>query len=1488
MTNRKYGRSAPSLSLRTIVAQLLCSTMLTLVLPTTGHANPQNGHVAAGSATIVQTNPQTLTINQGSQKAIINWQSFSIGTGETTSFNQPDSSAITLNRVTGVDPASIMGNLNANGQVWLVNPNGIAFSKSARVDVAGLLATTIDISNRDFLSGDYRFSGLKNPSAMVSNAGQITVRDAGLAALVAPGVENSGVIQANLGQIQLSSTAAFTVDLYGDGLFNFALDKQVTRAIRKQDGTKPSAAVSNSGTLIADGGKILLTANAAKSVVDHSIDMTGYAQATSASVAQNGEIVLDGGSEGTVQVAGTLDASGAASGQTGGNVHVTGQDVQIASTAKVDVSGNAGGGTALIGGDMHGTGTLRHASTTTVASGATINADAVSKGNGGEVVVWSDKQTDFHGTISARGSAIEGNGGSAEVSSHGVLSFNGLVDLRAVHGVTGSLLLDPENVTITSNGDTPSLPSSPSAPIAFSPAVDNSVLSVSTLQSALALADVTVSTGTTGSQAGDITVASNVSWSNGNTLTLSAYRNITINDGVTIANTGAGNLNLHADNTGTGIGTVTFNGTGKVDFSGSTGTASIFYNPADNPAGSVVNATSYTSPTVFSSNVLTNSAVTGQLTGYMLVNSVYDLQNVQNYDIQYVQNNLLGDFALGRDIDASVTAAWNGGSGFIPIGGVPVAPYGTTGFINSSFRGKFEGSGHVVSGLVINSPSLDVGLFGVLTGTVENITVSNAAVASTADSYRYPNLPSVGGLVGINGGTVENTSFSGSVSMVGFTGQPSAELGGLVGVNYGVITSSHASGSVYGSNVCECGGLVGYNADAGLITTSYATNTVGGDNSVWLGGLVSTNSGSITQSYANGTVTSGATGYNLVGGLVADETQTGSISNSYATGSVGGGTYIVGGLVAEDDGGSIFDSYAAGAVSSSWSLANDPGNYNGVTTPYIGGLVAYGTGTPKVTNSYWDTQTTGQASSVGGTGLTDAQLKAGLPSGFDSSVWAQSNTTNNAYPYLKWQIATAATTPITVTFGNAAPIPVTWTVANASSTYGTVATFGSASLLGVLPADDGLVTPTIGLFSDNTQVSLSSTLPAGTYTEEVIVITGTAASHYTLSATGNTFGTLTINPKALTWSVTDASFAFGSAPSIGTATLSGIVGSDDVHGIVEVSGNAGVVTVSPTTLDGFYTEKVVGLTGIAAHNYSLASTGNSTGTLTIYSPLQLTSFDSQTTKPVHPILNIQPTPVIFTPGAGVDLWSSPNIPLWQAAGAALPYAKLAYAIYSDQESVDGWTRQASWIDILVKGLYGHASPADVGALAAKIGASGFDAAVYAKDGHYVLVFRGTVDAGGWLTDVEQLLGIKIGTQYDFGLQIAKLAVAEFGPNLVLTGHSLGGGIAQYVVSQLPSNLKAITFNAAGMSPIQTPRGNNSNIVNVRVIGDPVSEIGHQLGNTTITIPNPVAPASPVGYLDPGFLLLSHDVGLGDTSFVVNALSITWADGVLEQTHNQTH
>lgn len=283
-------------------------------------ANPQGGEVVAGSATIAEGSPQT-TITQTSPRAIVNWQRFSIGESETTRFNQPDKKAITLNRVLGGEQSNIKGALKANGQVWLVNRNGVVIGPSASIDVHGLLATTTDIRNEDFMAGRYKFTKPSAvPGAAVVNEGNISIGEHGLGALVAPHVRNDGVIAGRLGQVVLAGTPTYTIDLHGDGLMRFAADSQVTEAIAVEE-----AVVSNNGTIDAEGGTVLITADAAAAIVENVINMDGVVSTHSVK-AENGTIVLDGGDHGIVRVAGTLDATGGKPGERGGRRQGAGRE----------------------------------------------------------------------------------------------------------------------------------------------------------------------------------------------------------------------------------------------------------------------------------------------------------------------------------------------------------------------------------------------------------------------------------------------------------------------------------------------------------------------------------------------------------------------------------------------------------------------------------------------------------------------------------------------------------------------------------------------------------------------------------------------------------------------------------------------------------------------------------------------------------------------------------------------------------------------------------------------------------------------------------------------------------------------------------------------------------------------------------------------------------------------------------------------------------
>lgn len=293
---------------------------------TPAFANPGGGTVVGGDATIVETSATRLDINQSSDKAIINWHDFSIAQGEHTNFNQPGADSIALNRVTGGDPSAILGQLSANGIVMLLNPNGVLFGASAQIDVAGILATTADIADSDFMAGALNFNTPGNADATVINRGNISVADGGMVALVAPGVENSGVISARLGRVSLASGNRFTVDFYGDSLIEIAVDDSVAASALGEG----KALIEQNGSIAADGGVVMLTAAAAKSLVDNAINMDGIIQAQTA-VEQNGEIVLLGG-DGAVSMTGDIDVSGGA-----GFVEVSGADVSLGGS--VDLSG---------------------------------------------------------------------------------------------------------------------------------------------------------------------------------------------------------------------------------------------------------------------------------------------------------------------------------------------------------------------------------------------------------------------------------------------------------------------------------------------------------------------------------------------------------------------------------------------------------------------------------------------------------------------------------------------------------------------------------------------------------------------------------------------------------------------------------------------------------------------------------------------------------------------------------------------------------------------------------------------------------------------------------------------------------------------------------------------------------------------------------------------------------------------------------------------
>ncbi len=524
--------------------RVLCALLasLQILLPSLVAALPSDGNVVGGHADIQQVDSKHLNIQQVTDKAILNWKSFSIAADEGVRFVQPSVTSIALNRVVGTDPSVILGHLQSNGRIFLINPNGILFGAGAQIDVGGLLATTLQIRNDDFMAGRYLFAQdpLKGMHSVI-NRGTIQVSDHGYVFLVAPGVSNEGVIIANLGKVLLGSGQKLTVDLMGDGLIKYALSGKVLDQVMSADGKPLSSAVSNSGTIQADGGHVVLQAKAAGDIFSSVLNQSGVIRARSL-VNQEGIVRLDGGDSGLVQVAGTITASGLSTGQKGGQVSVIGESVALREMAKIDVSGDVGGGTALIGGNYQGLGPEPNAASTFVAAGASIASDAVTNGDGGKVIVWADGHTDFAGSISAKGGQLGGNGGFVEVSGKNTLGFAGQVNTSAPLGRTGILLLDPTNITI-STGANANIVGLPTGPV-FTGAALTSTLNVATLQNALAVNNVTVDTASAFGSAGNITVSNAVTWASANSLTLQANNNINVNAGITA--TGAGAIRLFA------------------------------------------------------------------------------------------------------------------------------------------------------------------------------------------------------------------------------------------------------------------------------------------------------------------------------------------------------------------------------------------------------------------------------------------------------------------------------------------------------------------------------------------------------------------------------------------------------------------------------------------------------------------------------------------------------------------------------------------------------------------------------------------------------------------------------------------------------------------------------------------------------------------------------------------------------------------------------
>lgn len=895
---------------------------------------PAGGRVAQGAVDVATPSPGRMTIRQSSGKAVVNWRDFSIGRDARVDIRQPSASSALLNRVDGSARSTIAGALTANGRVYLVNPNGVLITETDAVHTGSFVASTLHLSDADFLAGRDLFIGGAVP-ATVENRGRIAIERGGYAALLGGAVDNSGIVSVPLGKVGFGSARRATLDPHGDGFLQVELPAEIEAE---------ATLIRNSGRVAAEGGRVEMLAATARHAARNAINLSGLVEARSVGV-RDGKIVLGGGPGGAVRVSGRLDASAPAkpaAARKGGEILVTGETIAL-TAATLDASGPEGGGRVRIGGDWGGEGTLQRAATTHVDAATLIRADAGLAGDGGDVVVWSDQRTDFLGRISARGGPEGGDGGAAEVSAP-LLAFGGSVDLSAPRGAIGDLLLDPYNVFIEDidSGEVQEILDADDNVVGF-------VWPATVVENVLSDVDLTIETTGDGEgpSTGDITIGAPLAWDPATTLTLLADNDIIIAQPIAAP---AGGLTLNATGTITTPATwIDSGGNSQTGGNGAIGVGVFTLAGGDWIQNAAVlpdfAATDFRIP---GGSYLRALGGTGDPGQPFELESIFGLAGMGSSAAL-----LASAYVLADDLDAGGTQTWNNldtPGGFAPIGS-DAAP----------FVGSLDGGGFEIDGLFIDSPAPRAGLFGVIGagGSVTDLALVNVDVSG---------VERTGGLAGTSAGTIEGVSVTGAVAALGAGGDAEFMTGGLVGENTGTISAAFSTATVTlgggALNLLYAGGLAG--ANGGTITGALATGDVtatgvAGGVLTTVGGLVGLNSGQVTRTTASGAAAApGVEDFRIVGGLVGENT--GSVTLSYASGPatapIAAGD--IGGLVGLNSG-AISQTYASG-------LVLEGADFNG-------GLVGINAG-GTITSSFWDVEATGQAASAGGgVGLTTAQLQ---------------------------------------------------------------------------------------------------------------------------------------------------------------------------------------------------------------------------------------------------------------------------------------------------------------------------------------------------------------------------------------------------------------------------------------------------------------------------------------------------------------------------------
>ena len=522
---------------------------------------PIGGQITNGQGDISSSGNQ-MTVNQYTDRMVADWSTFNIGSDASVQFIQPGSSSVALNRIFDSSPSQIFGKLSANGQVFLLNSAGIIFGPSAQVNVGALVASSLNMTDENFMAGKYIFERGTQAGPIV-NQGYIHTADGMYAALISPIVRNEGTIESPLGSVLMAAGDKVTLDFAGDGLINYTVDEGAVDAL-----------VENKNLIKADGGLIVMTAKAADELTTAVVNNEGIVEAKGISE-KGGRIILDAGENGQTTISGTLDVSSEAG--NGGKIVATADRVLVTETAELLARGATGGGEIYVGGGWQGSDPdIYNATGVVVLEGALLDASVTDNGNGGTIVAWSDVSnldsvTRVYGAFLANGGVNGGDGGRIETSGHWLDTIGVTGSASSYSGQAGLWLFDPYNVTISTSTSSSGSWSGTDPDIWTASASGSTILNSDINSKLNNGTSVTITTGTSGSEDGNITVASSISKTSGvdATLTLKAANNITINSSVSISST-SNKLNtiLWADCDGSGSGQITLNNSSSITTNG--------------------------------------------------------------------------------------------------------------------------------------------------------------------------------------------------------------------------------------------------------------------------------------------------------------------------------------------------------------------------------------------------------------------------------------------------------------------------------------------------------------------------------------------------------------------------------------------------------------------------------------------------------------------------------------------------------------------------------------------------------------------------------------------------------------------------------------------------------------------------------------------------------------------------------------------------------